>query len=434
MRTFPSGRLPNRQRGSALMVTLLVGSVIAIMLGAYLSLVQYQNRAVLRAEAWNYEIPLAEAGIEEALTQLYCNRTNWAGDGWTLVNNAYTKERTLPNGRYVVAISNVIPPVVYSQGYALAPGTTNYMAKARTVRVTVGTRGLFSKGMVAKGQIDLIGNNLKTDSFDSSNPNYSNNGRYDPNKVKDNGDVGSNQSLINSIAVGNANIYGHASTGPGGTVSVGPNGAVGSWVWQNAGNRGFQPGWVTDDMNVSFPDVVVPFTSGSTPSSGRVGGTNYNYVFGDGNYVMSSLSLNGPQDMCVNGHAVLYVTGDVKIAGNGLIYISTNATLNLYVGGSADLAGKGVANANASATNFFYWGLNSNTSLSLSGNSAFTGVIYAPYADFTLGGGGSTPYDFVGASVTGTVRLNGHYNFHYDESLAGLDINRVPVITSWNEI
>jgi hypothetical protein len=428
------GGLARRQRGSALVLTLVTGSVIAIALTAYLTIVQYQNRAVLRAEAWNYEIPMAEAGIEEALTQLYCNRTNLATNGWTLVNNAYVKGRTLPHGRYVVAITNAFPPVVYSQGYAQAPDKTNYLSTARTLRVTTASLGLFRKGMVAKGQIDLTGNNLYSDSFDSTDPAHSTNGRYDPTKSKDNGDIATNECLTNSIMIGNANIFGHASTGPGGSVSVGPNGGVGSRLWQNSGNHGFQPGAVADDMNVSFPDVEAPFTSGGAPSSGDVGGTNYAFVFGNGNYVVSSLDLSGQNAVCVNGNATVLVTGDLKLAGQAFIYISTNCTLNLYVGGTADIAGNGLGNANASATNFFYWGLNSNTSLGLRGNAAFTGLIYAPYAAFTLGGGGNNPYDFVGASVTGSVRLNGHYSFHYDESLANLNNNGAFVVTSWDEL
>src|SRR5882672_783086 len=55
--------------------------------------------------------------------------------------------------------------------------------------------------------------------------------------------------------------------------------------------------------------------------------------------------------------------------------------------------------------------------LSLSGNGQFTGAIYAPNADLSLGGGGNEVWDFVGSSVTRSVTLNGHYNFHYDEQL-----------------
>ena len=49
-------------------------------------------------------------------------------------------------------------------------------------------------------------------------------------------------------------------------------------------------------------------------------------------------------------------------------------------------------------------------------------------------GGGAQVYDFVGASVTRSVTLNGHYNFHYDEQLEKSGPMRVLVVTSWNEI
>ena len=69
------------------------------------------------------------------------------------------------------------------------------------------------------------------------------------------------------------------------------------------------------------------------------------------------------------------------------------------------------------AANLAYYGLPSNTTLSFTGNASFTGTIYAPEADFKLGGGGNNTYDFVGASVTSSVTMNGHFNFHYDENL-----------------
>ena len=97
------------------------------------------------------------------------------------------------------------------------------------------------------------------------------------------------------------------------------------------------------------------------------------------------------------------------------------------------LGGNGIVNP-GDAMNFQYYGMPSNTTLSYSGNAAFTGVIYAPNADFTLGGGGNGIYDFVGASVTSTVKMNGHFHFHYDENLKRIGPSRGYIITSWNEI
>jgi hypothetical protein len=162
-----------------------------------------------------------------------------------------------------------------------------------------------------------------------------------------------------------------------------------------------------------------------------VSGTNYNYVLGGGNYKLSGFSGT----VRVTGHAVLYVTDSVSFSGKGFIMIDPGASLKLYVGAtSASIGGQGILNANADALSFQYYGLPSNTRLSMTGNASFTGIIYAPSADFTLGGGGRDKYDFVGASVTRTVKMNGHYNFHYDESLArrGPFMGYVPV--SWDEL
>jgi hypothetical protein len=122
------------------------------------------------------------------------------------------------------------------------------------------------------------------------------------------------------------------------------------------------------------------------------------------------------------------------MSGNAFIQLAPGATLKLYVGGSSgSIAGNGVVNPGI-PMNFIYYGLPGNTSLSYSGNGTFTGVIYAPNADFTLNGGGNSTYDFVGASISKTVSMNGHFNFHYDEALAKYGPKRGFVVTSWNEM
>jgi hypothetical protein len=193
-------------------------------------------------------------------------------------------------------------------------------------------------------------------------------------------------------------------------------------------------------MNVSFPDVQAPFAGGSfTPAGGTQGGTNYTYLLTGGNYLTSSLSMSGQNVMLVTISSVLWVTSDFSMSGQSQIILAPGATLKLYVGNttgsgaSASLGGNGIVNP-GNAMNFEYHGMPSNTSLSYSGNAAFTGVIYAPNAAFDLGGGGSTIYDFVGASVTSTVTMLGHFHFHYDENLARIGPSRGYIITSWNEI
>lgn len=451
-----SASRPGNQ-GNVLLITIFSLAIVTFILVAYLRLVANQTYATTRSQVWNATLPVVEAGVEDALTHLATHGfTNLACDGWTDAGNYFYVTRTLGDSYYFNVISNFTPggagsPLIECRGYVPLPGSlasgpgpmlaslsdsapgTKYLARG----VRLQTRGdtLFSKGLAAKGEIDMNGNNVSSDSFDSTDPAYSTNGRYDSAKRKANGDVATNLTLTNSLSVGNANIYGRISTGPRGTAAIGPNGSVGDLAWHAAGASGIKPGYSTDDMNVDFKDAVLPFSGGDTASGGTVEGTSYTYVLGNGNYLLPSLSMSGQDSLIVTGKACLYVQGNVSMSGQSSIIIATNACLQMYVRGpSASLRGDGVMNQAGYATNFFYYGLTNNTSLDVGGNGTFTGAIYAPNADLSLSGGGSSDEDFTGAAIAKTVTMNGHFNFHYDEALKKFGPFRGFIVTSWNEM
>lgn len=432
------------QAGGALVYTLVSSAVLGVSMASYLGLVSTQNQSVMRSMAWNHAVGVLEGGVEEALMHLNQNHaSSLASQGWTtqssldlgvtnLTGTFYVKERSHDEVRYRVAISSGSAPTIYSQGWVRVPSSTNEVF--RVVRVTTLSDGMWMKAMVAKEQIDMNGQNVMTDSFDSSNPLYSTGGQYDPLKARNNGDVATNGGIEGILTVGNADIYGRSSTGPGGTVSLGPGGGIGSRAWRTS-NNGVQPGWPDDDMNVQFRDVTAPYASGLTMAPATVGGTNYTYYLNGGDYYRSELSLNGTKVMLVTNHCRLYIPGDVALTGNALIRIAPNSSLKVYVGGSASFGGNGIINQSGCATNLYYYGLPSNTSLSISGNGAFIGAIYAPSAAFVMNGGGSSSTnDFIGASVSKTVRMNGHFNFHYDELLGRVGPSTGFDVTSWNEL
>jgi hypothetical protein len=111
-------------------------------------------------------------------------------------------------------------------------------------------------GINSKGKITFSGGG-SLDSFDSSDPQYSTNGQYDPLKRKSNGIALSNSSALDAIHVDTAHVYGSVTTGPGGTVTVN-SGAVGDATW-NASHSGIEDGRQTSDANVQFDDVAAPF-------------------------------------------------------------------------------------------------------------------------------------------------------------------------------
>jgi hypothetical protein len=129
--------------------------------------------------------------------------------------------------------------------------------------------------LIAKKNIDLNGQNVMTDSFDSSNPLKSTGGQYDPAKYRgDKGDVATDLAIIDSLNAGNADIYGHAHTGPGSpttAVEIGSNGYIGSHADQATIVYGIDPGWWLSDANFTFPVTTYPNTTGYlTPTGGVV--------------------------------------------------------------------------------------------------------------------------------------------------------------------
>jgi hypothetical protein len=123
---------------------------------------------------------------------------------------------------------------------------------------------------------------------------------------------------------------------------------------------------------------------------------------------------------------------DLRVAGN-----STNAgNLTIFMDGPRFSVSGVNAVEGGSATNLAYYGTTNNTRITLSGNSAFTGTIYAPQANITLTGGGTDTMgtDFVGAIVGRSVTLNGHYMFHFDENLLGAGPMLPCVAYSWREL
>lgn len=446
-----------RVKGSTLVLAVVVTGVIGFLLASYLTLVRSENVATVRSQAWNVSVPIVEAGVEDALTHLNKHGTEatLASQGWQKVGNLYCVRRYLGPNYYEVVItnwfagSNNLAPVVESRGFVVAPthlastGVTPIYATAganstpqyviRGVRVNARQAPLFPKGMVAKGGISL-GSGTFIDSFDSADSTKSTNGKWDVNKRQANGSIASNSSTPGALNIGSADVYGSVSSGPGGTPSI-SSGAVGDKAWVDGTSVGIQSGHYTDDMNVQFPDVVVPFSGGFAPSSGTVNGVSYDYVLTSLNYSSASLvSLTGNKKIIVTGNAQWHLTAGIKLAGNASITVASNASVKLYVGGDADLSGNGVMNQTGNAANFFLFGKTNCTSIKIAGNGTFYGVIYAPNADMTLNGGGSGNEDVSGATITKSVNFNGHFKFHYDENLARLGMGKGFVVTSWNEM
>jgi hypothetical protein len=409
---------------------------------------------------------------------------------------------------------------------------------ARAVCVKVSNSSLFGGAMVAKNGIDLNGNNILTDSFDSSDPAKSTNGQYDPAKAGDCGDVATDSGVINSLNLGNANIYGHARTGPGGSIALGPSGAIGAHSWQAANSSGIESGWVSTDANFTFPNMILPYTSGLTPLSGAIvtsqtsvatnsvssstypspapaggvttnvtsyttvssyptpvpgglttnftsttsstlpvpipsgivtnltvaknGKTTITYTYSVATYTYpnctytyslcstnttyvtnaydnilytgdySATSLSGKT--IVLGNARLVLPNGLNMASKDSFTVGPTGTVAIYSDGtSCTIGGLGVNNQNGLATSFAVYCTANVTSFTLNANAAFTGVLVASKADLVMNGGGSTPLDFQGTLMVNSVKMNGHFRFHFDQALSRIRNGRY-LVSSWDEV
>ena len=455
-----------RQGGFTYLSVVITMIVLGIMLAAYLKMVAVQNQLTMRSQTWNRSVPVLEAGIEEALAHLNQNGSpdsggNYAGnlslDGWALdADGGWHKIGEVGGDYYYTRISPYVLgascPIISSTGYVrqatalsmLNPSRPFFLAaiganelvalgySKRAVACNTTNIPTFSKGLIAKHGIDMNGNNVLTDSYDSKNPLYSTSGRWVQAKRRDHGDIASNDTLTNIVNVGNANIWGTVATGPHGTVALGPNGAVGNAAWQTGGNHGIQPGYSTDDMNVQFPDVVMPTGSGGwlPPASGSGG---YQYVFNlPGDYLISG-TVNGKILVAAAG-VRLRVDGGWSFNGQAGMTIGTNASSKIYLNcPSASITGQGILNMTGTPNQCYIFGTSRLTSLDIGGNGECTAAVYAPYASVTLHGGGTSVQDFSGAIVANTFTFTGHYNIHYDEALGRTGLFRGFTLTSWDE-
>jgi hypothetical protein len=293
----------------------------------------------------------------------------------------------------------------------------------RVLRVGTTNAPLFSVAAGARFGIDLKGNNINTDSFNSALTNLSTNGRYDSSKISTNGDIASIAGIVN---VGNADVNGSVSIGPTGSDSIGAN--------------GFVTGGVSQDFNVEFEDVVLPQNTASWPQAGPlavplvINTIPYNYVFDiPGNYTINN--LNGSIYVASNIVVSLLLTGNaspanLEVAGAG----ATAGKLTIYMDGPTFTVGGAAVVDGGAASNLAYYGTTNNTQISMTGNASWTGTIYAPEADIKLGGGGNNTYDVVGSIIGNTITMNGHFNFHFDEALLTSGPSRGFVANSWREL
>jgi Tfp pilus assembly protein PilX len=407
------------EQGMALCVTLILVVVLLMAMASYMMLLDSQKNLVTRSQTWNAALTVAEAGIEEGLAQANASLSIFAITNGDFSNNGWggsggvfgPVSRSLSGGTYTVVIQTNISPIVCSTGYVTVPIVGGTISRA--VEVVTTPESIINVGVGAINNINFNGNGVAVDSYNSTLTNLSTNGQYDPTKTSTNGNVASMQGLVD---LGNHTIDGSLFLGPGATYA----------------NDGTVTGNVNYDANIQYPDVALPASAANWPTEAPSTNSVYDFTT-SGNYIINQnlpIVVESGVTVNVNVTSTTFSPSSIQIHGG----TSNSGTAVFYLNGptSISIAGNTAVDASNRPDNLWFYGLPTLTSITFSGNSTFVGVIYAPEASLTLNGGGNNN-GLIGSAIVNTITMNGHYNFHYDESLGQNSPYRY-VAGSWSEL
>ncbi len=399
----------DRKRGSALLTAVIFTFIVVTLLGSYLYLSSSEYRISTRSFLLGASFNLAEGGIDRALYTLNQGdssgwRTGTDGEGntyWARRFGSYNLGGNITGYMNVVILNPTSQtPEIFSEGEAAGHVAGNV---SKQVRVALSSGFFpFLNGFNSKRGVVLKGNNVTFDSYDSRD------GSYGYGNINSNITVSTISVESDAIDIGNADIYGFVATG-GAQPDVGPKGSITTYADPGKVDKSR----ITTDFYAEFPNVNPPVLSSpstSIPSSGYIAG---------GDYELSSWSMSGNDGLYIAGDARIVVSGDISITGKAIIVIASGASVEIYVSGDADIGGKGILNDSYIPAQLLVFGTNSTEGaqeIKIAGNGYLASAVYAPNADVTLNGGGSTGRVY-GAVAAYDAKLTGNSHFSYDEAL-----------------
>ncbi len=455
----PPRRLPRSERGSLLIVALILCAVIGIALASYINLgrntLVLSNRSIYHNAAMN----LAEQGLEEAVFAI--NQTvadpayAWDSTHWTRSGgNAQGLWNNLPIGEQNASATSRVyisgyassAPVILSRSTVTLAGT-GAPAIEKWIRVILAGSSRYANGLVARNSILFKGNNASVDSFHSTK-NDDGTPRatpvaYAPAYRRDKGSVGSISVSNDAVLVKQADVWGYVSTNKvDPTLSVGNNGSIlgadSTYDASTWSKKTVDPMRTSTSFSASFDPETQPTSAiaslGAITSPQTLGTAGTTRTI-----VCSTISLSGNSRIVeIAGDVTLHITAApgadaIKISGNSSgITILANSSLKIYTEGDIDLTGQGVINITGLATNFEIVGTRQTAGqdIKIAGGGTFTGKIYAPNADVTINGDGSMS----GSVVANNITLTGNAAFHYDEALGDPDGTAPYRVTKWEEL
>lgn len=452
------------ERGSLLIVAMLLSAIIGISLVSFLKLSQNASKLANRSFYQDAAQNLTDVGLEQVLWSLN-NTKDWTNGGFTAISGSPNQYRgTFPTSSTYYALSGNVkgqvkvwvddsganPHAVSQATITLGDGST----LVKMAETYFKLNSYFSDGMV--GDTINFSGPVTVDSWNSDpNGNGSPILAYNSGIANDGGKVGATSVTDGALDTGQGKIKGYIAVGSADTsgIDMGKQGSVGTDAWVDS-NTGIQSGHATFDFTASFPDVPAPSTAAevlttvvnvSLPAAGDVRASDGKFY-----YQISAISMSGNTDtLTITDDVVITTTNTtgttVQMTGNQSgVVINSGGSLALYTSGNVAITGKGIINGGGSSSDanqpidFQLYGtrtaaqtaISGYQTIGIKGNGYLSGVVYAPNADVTVNGNG----DVLGAVVGHTVTMTGNASFHYDESLANFGGSGLWKISKWREL
>jgi hypothetical protein len=447
MSTTTDFRSSSRQRGSVMIVALLLAAAIAIVLGSYLQVGRTAQNLAHRGYYANVAVNLAETGLEKAMWSL--NGGGWAD--WEISGS--DRYDSFAVGNYAGNTTGVVR--VYVENHSPAPGTAprifarstitphrgNVLEKWLEIDCVLGSSPF--RGVVAQ-RIEVSGGAAIFDSYRSRINGTRVNWRA---PLPDGSGInqGANITIValsmesDTVDASNSKVYGY--------IAVSSTEADAVNFSRNAMLTGdFSAPARTQDLSRITRDASLSLKRMSmTPGEGTfLGEVTAATTLGTGTYTATDIQLNGNgKNLVIEGHVLLRVPTTslsatvFSVGGGALITIADGASLTIETPGNVAIAGNTVVNDGVPG-DFTIIGTrdrtltNNRQTITLSGQGDLKAVVYAPDANITLNGGGSTGH-FYGSLVGQNVQLNGGANVTWDENLGDDDRLRVWRVGRWIE-
>ncbi len=421
-----------RRSGSVLIGVIIMAIIVGVVAGNYLKSASLEYKLSRQTVYMQSALNLAEAGLEEAF--LGIEKSDWST--WTRVGSGvyYKNISSVSFGDGTTGTVKVYIDSSGSESVLVSEGTVaDALGNSATkqVFISLSVRSLFANGLTSKDSITFSGNNVVVDSYDSTLGPYDGPSDGGTNYSNE-GSVASTSVVTESIGIGNGTVYGYAFTGPGLVPGV-RNGYIGPT--RPAPIRGYDTDYVSDDFTSDIPDVVIPSLTADysvVPDGGTIGvaGASVPTV-----YDMTGNFRNDSSDVLeIDGPVVIIIDGNFSVRGE--IEITEYGSAEFYISGDADFGGNGVANKSDIPEKLMIYGTSTTSgaqTISVHGNGQASFVVYAPYAEVTMNGGGSSG-EMSGAVVAESIRMTGNANFHYDVNLKNLDSDGAKQLGYWREL